>query len=87
VFLPSIAISILFAKEWVCQTTSTLASHPFVTTRDTMFARATAPIFYLIWQETLKAATSSKGLKVNKLMQTVCKFHMHINFSWPVIIA
>ena len=38
---------------------STPASHPFVSTRDTGSARATGQIFYLIWQETLKAAKSA----------------------------
>ena len=35
------------------------ASHPFVSTRDTILARAAGQIFYLIWQETLKAAKSA----------------------------
>ena len=35
------------------------ASHPFVSTCDTTLAHATGQIFYLIWQETLKAAKSS----------------------------
>jgi len=56
-------------------------SHSFVSTHNTTSNHAIAQIFYLIWQETLKAATSSKGcLKGNKLMHTVCKFHMHAYF-------
>jgi len=36
-------------------------SHPFVSIRDSTSTRATAQIFYLIWQETLKTTTSSEG--------------------------
>jgi len=37
----------------------------------------------IIWWETFKAARSSKGvLKGNKLMHTVCKFHMRAYFPW-----
>jgi len=54
-----------------------------VSTRDTASTHTTAQNFYLIWWETLKAATSSKGcLKVNKLMHTVCKFTY---FPWQAI--
>jgi len=59
----------------------------FVSTRDTTSACATAQIFYLIWWETLKAATSSKGcLKGIKLMHTLCKFHMCAYFHSQVVI-
>jgi len=54
-------------------------------TRDTTSTYATAQIFYLIWRETLKAATSSKGcLKGNTLMHTVCKYHKCAYFPWQV---
>jgi len=38
-----------------------LASQTFVSTRYATSAYATAPIFHLIWQDTLKAATNNKG--------------------------
>jgi len=57
-----------------------------VSTCDTTPTHVTAQIFYLIWRETLKVASSSKGcLKGNKLMRIVCKFHMRAYFSWQVI--
>ena len=40
------------------------------------FTCATDQIFYLIWGETLKAATSTRrGLKGNKMMHLLCKLH------------
>jgi len=66
---------------------STLASHPFVSARDTTSTCATAQIFSY-FAGNLKAAASNKGcLKGNKLMHTVCKFHMRAYFPSKVKIA
>jgi len=49
-----------------------------VSTHDTTSAHVTAQIIYLIWWKTLKPATNTEGgLKGNKLMHTLCKFHTH----------
>jgi len=58
------------------------ASHSFVSTHDTNVASAKGQIFNFIWQETLKATKRAEsGMKGNKLVQTLCKFHMHAYFS------
>ena len=52
------------------------------------FARPTAQIFYLIWRETLQAATSTgSGLKGNRLMHLLCKFHTRVCYPWRVMLA
>jgi len=53
-----------------------------VSTRDTTSAHATAQIFCLIWRETLKELEARGGLKGNKLMYTVYKFHARAYFPW-----
>jgi len=54
------------------------ASHPFVSTHDTMYHHSCNSSDFLSYLAgNFKAAISSKGsLKGNKLMHTVCKFHM-----------
>ena len=50
------------------------------------FAHPTAQIFYLIWQETLQAATSTgSGLKGNRLIHLLCKFHTRACHPWRVM--
>ena len=50
------------------------------------FACPTAQIFYLIWRETLQAATSTgSGLKGNRLIHLLCKFHARACYPWQVI--
>ena len=37
---------------------------------------------FSLWQETLQAATSNEsGLKGNRLMHLLCKFHMRVGYS------
>ena len=58
--------------------------HPFVSTRDT----PTAQIFYLIWWETVQAATiTGSGLKGNRLMHLLCKFHTRACYPWRILLA
>jgi len=55
-------------------------------THDTSFTYATNQIFFIIWQETLQATTSTEsGLKDDKFMHLLCEFHMHAYFPWQVI--
>ena len=50
-----------------------------------VFARPTTQIFFFICQETLQAATSTgSGLKGNRLMHLLCKFHTHACYPWQV---
>ena len=52
------------------------------------FARPTAQIFYLIRRETVQAATSTgSGLKGNRLMHLLCKFHTRACYPWRVMLA
>ena len=44
--------------------------------------------FYLIWQETLKAAKSSCGcLKGDKSMHLSCDFYTRACFPWQAVMA
>ena len=50
----------------------------------------TAQIFYLIWWETLQAATSTgSGLKgtCNRLVNLLCKFYTRACYPWRVMLA
>jgi len=60
------------------------ASHPSVSTRDTTLAHATGKIFYLIWRETLKAASCVKG---DKSMHLLCNFYTRTCFPWQTVMA